>query len=176
MATEAQVSTAIIRGFKLCGHHVFKCSDKFTAGVSDILGTFSALPRLSSEAIIRDNYGRYGGRTIAVETKLTKSLPSRESSKVLQHELSVQQFRFLESVASRGGLAYVALAFPRRPAGVDVALIDFDAWEAGSEAFGGQNISLGWLTSQRGRRAHLMRGNLTTGFLASAGPLEAAFR
>jgi hypothetical protein len=179
MATEAQVSTAIVRGLELCGHFAHKASDKYTAGVVDILGVYSALPALADERVRALLPQIYAGRSVAIETKIVKALPKRGGSKVLQHELSRAQFKFLEAVNDRGGLAYVALAVPRRRPGVDVHLITFDAWDYGSEGMDGKNVTLDWLVladESNSWKSSRMRGNLTKGFLASAGPLEATFK
>ncbi len=174
MATEAQVSTAIVRGLRLCGHFAFKASDKYTAGVSDILGTYSNLPLLvQTETVSFHPQGRYyAGKSIAVETKIVKAWPKRGTSKVLQHEFSRKQHEFLEAVDDRAGLAYVALAGPGKRPGVEVLLIPFVTWEHGAQAFDGKNVTLEWLQAQSRLQ---MRGNLSKGFLASAGPLEASF-
>ena len=179
MATEAQVSKAIVIGLQLCGHFAWKSSDKYTVGIADILGTFSVLKSLASGMVNRSFLWMvqpYAGRTIAIETKLVKAWPKQLSSKVLQHELSRAQFKFLESVSDRGGLAYVALAGPAKVSGVSVWLVPFDVWDAGSEQLEGKNITMGWLVDQPNARVPLMRGNLSKGLLASAGPLEASFR
>ena len=177
MATEAQVSTALVRGLQLCGHFAFKSSDKYTAGVPDILGVYSALPGLVGDSVrpIRPSQAM-NGRCIAIETKLVKAWPARWESRLLQHELSRAQFRFLESISDRGGLAFVAVAGPSRTPGVEVHLVRFDAWESGSEDYEGKNVTHGWLRSRSNNEASLMRGNLTKGFLASAGALEATFK
>ena len=60
--------------------------------------------------------------------------------------------------------------------GVSVWLVPFDVWDAGSEQLEGKNITMGWLVDQPNARVPLMRGNLSKGFLATAGPLEASFR
>jgi len=178
MATEAQVSNAIVKGLRLSGHFAFKTSDKFTAGVADILGVYSNLPLLVEAVTVSFKPGGsfYGGKAIAIETKLVKSWPKRGTSKVLQHELSRPQVKFLEAVSDRGGLAYVALAGPCDRPGVEVTLLPFDAWDAGSEAHDGKNVTLEWLQFQQNAALRTMRGNLSKGFLAAAGPLEASFR
>ena len=177
MATEAQVSNAIVKGLRLSGHFAFKTSDKFTAGVADILGVYSALPGLVSPTVcVPTLLGMHAGGAIAVETKLVKAWPKRGSSKVLQHELSRPQVKFLEAVSDRGGLAYLALAGPCDRPGVEVTLLPFDAWDAGSEAHDGKNVTLEWLQFQQNAALRTMRGNLSKGFLAAAGPLEASFR
>ncbi len=178
MATEAQVSSAIVKGLQLCGHFAFKSSDKYTAGVADILGVYSHLPGLLDASVGRSLSGApsmYTGRTIAIETKLVKAWPKRPTSKVLQHELSRPQVKFLEAVSGRGGLSYVALAGPGPRPGVEVTLIPFDAWEAGSESLDRKNVTLEWLQSKQRVAFGKMRGNLSKGFLAAAGPLEATF-
>ena len=180
MATEAQVSKAIVKGLHLCGHHAFKTSDKFTAGVADILGTYSSVPGLVAEGVFRPfvrESRMWEGRSLAIETKLSKAWPKRLTSKVLQHEVSRAQFEFLKSVADRGGLAYVAVAGPAKSGrGVEVWLIPFAAWKAGSEGLEGKNVLMSWLAEQPNHIVPLMRGSLNRGFLASAGPLETEFR
>lgn len=175
MATEAQVSTAIMRGLKLSGHHAYKSSDKYTAGVADILGTYSSLPALASESVRALLTQAHAGRSIAIETKIVKAWPKRMTTKILQHEVSRAQVKFLESINDRGGLAYVAVAVPSAGPGVDVYLVPFDAWEVGSEAFDGKNVTQDWLRAHAPRSVQCMRGNLSKGFLAVSGPLEASF-
>ena len=97
------------------------------------------------------------------------------TTKILQHEVSRAQVKFLESINDRGGLAYVAVAVPSAGPGVDVYLVPFDAWEVGSEAFDGKNVTQDWLRAHAPRSVQCMRGNLSKGFLAVSGPLEASF-
>ena len=177
MATEAQVSSAIVRGLQLCGHFAFKASDKYTSGVADILGVYSSEVALVHESVRFVPLGMvYAGSAIAIETKLVKEWPKRLDSKLLQHDLSRAQFQFLAEVNVREGLAYVAVAGPSRAPGVEVNLIDFNAWREGAAALDGKNVTYGWLMERSNSEASLMRGNLTKGFLASAGPLEATFK
>lgn len=151
MATEASLSTAIIKGMCQSGHYAYKASDRFTIGVSDICG------------VSKD------GRAIAIETKLISEWPSRKSSRALKRALTFQQLMFLENVAERGGLAWVAIGHPRVDGsrGIQAQLFRINQWKnlsllsfSEGQNFIGENISAEYIEKGLGR---ILEGSISGG-------------
>ena len=152
MATEASLSSALIKGMLASGHYVYKASDRFTAGISDISGVSS------------------DGRAIAVEVKLVSSWPKRGSSRALKRALSYQQLSFLEEVSNRGGSAWIAIGHPLMSGrGIAVQLFTVDGWKSASllsfpegQEFIGENVSADSLKNEMGRA---LEGSISKGFV-----------
>jgi hypothetical protein len=152
MATEASLSSALIKGMVAAGHYVYKASDRFTVGVADISGVSS------------------DGRALAVEVKLVGVWPKRGGSKALKRPISYQQLNFLEEIDERGGSAWIAVGYPPQSArGVSVQLFTVDGWKAASllsfpegQEFIGENISSDSLKNEMGR---VLEGSLSRGFM-----------
>jgi len=146
VATEAKLSTALIKGLNRSGCFVYKASDRFTLGVSDIAGVTP------------------GGLSLAVESKLVSSWPKRGSSRALSRALTFQQVKFLDEVGKRGGVAIVAIGYPSEKRGIDVQVFDVHLWKQLSideSDFCGENISVDTLKKESGT---VLSGSLSGGF------------
>ena len=172
MSSEAKISTALCNGLRELGCYVWKANDARTVGIPDIVGVTKS------------------GKHLAVETKLLKEWPKRESSGILRnHTITATQAIHLDEVEARGGLGFIAISFPLPvPAYWDwneeigkqlsgklgCVLIEWDEWKLSADDSGG------WPTNMKlGPFLALLRGEAKVpsgcGSMVCTGSMSSAF-
>lgn len=74
----------------------------------------------------------HNGTFFGIEAKFVKTIPARENTRLLSHELSPLQYKFLQDITTSGNTAGIVIGFPN-----SFLAIPFNLWPKGKT-----NISL----------------------------------